>query len=84
MIDKHQDTTVLAVQHGFVALKGGASMAVSGGIWAWFGTNHSQIGAVCAMVGASCALLGLIYSIIRDTRGRYEADKRADTDEGDS
>ena len=83
MIDKHHET-VTAVQHGFVAIKGGASIAVSGGIWAWFGANHSQIGAVCAMVGASCALLGLIYSIVRDTRGRYQEDHEKEADEGDS
>ena len=80
VIEKHQEV----VQHGVIALKGGASMAVSGGLWAWFGANHSQIGALCAMVGATCALLGLIYSIARDSRGRYEEDKRAEQDDGDS
>lgn len=67
MIPKH-DVAQHAVVHGANVIKAGSGAAVGGGLWAWFGANHSQIGALCAMVGAFCAISGLIYAIYKDRR----------------
>lgn len=43
----------------------GTSMSSGGGAWAWLGTHHQEIGAVCAIIGASCAVIGLLFSLWR-------------------
>ena len=50
------------IQHVVSAAKGTAisgSVAMGGGMWAWLGDNHTQIGAICAVVGAVCAIIGM-------------------------
>lgn len=43
----------------------GTGMSSGGGAWAWLGTHHQEIGAICAIVGATCAVVGLVFSIWR-------------------
>lgn len=43
----------------------GTGMSSGGGAWAWLGTHHQEIGAICAMIGAACAVIGLVVSIVR-------------------
>lgn len=44
-----------------------AGNGVAGGsmFWAWLGSNHEQVTAVCAIFGALVALVGLVIQINR-------------------
>lgn len=40
-------------------------MTTGSELWAWIGTNHTQITALCSMVGAGVAVTGLLVAIFR-------------------
>jgi hypothetical protein len=60
---KVQQAADAAVQTAQKLTIAGSGTAGAGGLWAWFGEHHQEIGAVCAMVGAVCAVGGLVFTI---------------------
>lgn len=55
---------------GQAAEKGGATMAVTGGFWAWLGTNYQAVGALCALIGVAIAIAGFAVNWWYLHRGR--------------
>ena len=60
------------VTEGVMAIKGGATVAVTGGLWAWMADNGSVIGPACAIVGALCAAGGLALNFYRTFRDKQD------------
>ena len=50
----------------------GSTLATCSAMWAWLGTNHEQISAICAMIGAALAL----HSFYNQQKSRIQQKKR--------
>ena len=60
------------------AIGTGCTMSATSYIWAWVGSNHAQIAAICALAGLVITIFGAIASYRHKKWIRAQIDNGAD------
>ena len=78
VLENKRMRAVDTVTEGVAAIKAGASVAVAGGMFAWFADNGSVIGPMFAMVGGLSAFGGFCLNAYRTYRAVSIEDEEND------